>query len=124
MNYYDTWFGKNGIVMYGGGEYCNRQYWLHVKIDVFTGKLVPMHKKNEDGSISVLGAEIITFYCPVVLGSHYRDGMQRSIAMYAERIKELGAKIIKQTKNTLMAVHGEHRNECITIELKTTKNEK
>lgn len=117
MNYYDTWFGKNGIVMYGGGKRCDRLYWLHVKIDVFTGKLVPMHQKNEDGSISVLGAEIITFYCPVVHGSRYRDGMQESIVIYAKRIKDLGAKIIKQTKNTLRAEHG---NERITIELKTT----
>lgn len=114
MEYYDTWFGKNGIVIYGGGNYCDRQYRMHIKIDVFTGKFSPMHQKNEDGSISILGAEVLSFSSPV-FGSHYRDGMQKSIVKYAERIEELGAKIVKRTKNTLRA---KYKNESLTIVIK------
>lgn len=116
MRYYETWFGNHPMMYCSGGKRAPRQYWMHMTLEVFTGQLVPMHRKNPDGSIDVLGAQIERMGGAVV-GTKYREGLQLSLVRYAERIEELGAKVIYRSKNKLKA---RYKAETITFEIKPT----
>ena len=83
-----------------------RQLWLHTYVDVVTGGFQPMHHKNPDGSIDVLGVQVLRMSSGLSVGSYSREKIQRSLANHAERLKEAGATIVKQTRNQLVARHG------------------
>jgi hypothetical protein len=103
-NFYDTWFGKRHLVIRASGcERTKRTYWMNESVEMFTGNLVPMHKKNPDGSIDILGAEIITLRPGMRIGSYDREGLQKSLVAHAEYLKSEGARIVKKTKNILIA---------------------
>ncbi len=106
MTYSNTWFGKQTFTMKGGRVFEGRIYWIHSCVEVFTGNLVPMNHKNPDGSISVLGAENLFITKEFSFGSHDKKRMQKDLEEHAEKLKEAGAKIIKKTKNILVARHG------------------
>ena len=105
MRYQDTWFSKQPMTMCGSFGY-GRHLWMHTFVDVLTGNLQPMHRKNPDGSIDVLGAESVRMNSGISFGSHNRESMQRSLLNHAHKLKEAGATIVKQTKNSLVARHG------------------
>lgn len=116
MRFGDTFFGQHPMPIYGGGVHFGRKYWLHTTVEVFTGGFSPMHHKNPDGSIDVLGANVMRFR-PCTIGTANRDGLQKSLKLYAEKMTELGATITKQTKNQLRI---RYKNERIIIEIKYT----
>ena len=105
MRYSDTWFAQQPMTMCAGWG-NGRQLWLHTYVDVVTGGFQPMHHKNPDGSIDVLGVQVLRMSSGLSVGSYSREKIQRSLANHAERLKEAGATIVKQTKNQLVARHG------------------
>lgn len=105
MTYSDTWFAKQPMTMCSSWG-NDRQLWLHHYVDVMTGGLQPMHRKNPDGSIDVLGVELRRMSSGLSIGSYNREKIQKSLANHAEKLKSAGATIVKQTKNTLVARHG------------------
>lgn len=84
----------------------DRQLWLHTYVDVMTGGFEPMHHKNPDGSIDVLGVALCRMSSGLSVGSYSREKIQRSLANHADKLKTAGATIVKQTKNQLVARHG------------------
>ena len=103
MRYEDTWFNKHPMTIYGGWNY-NRTYWMHHYVKVMQGGLAPMHRENEDGSIDVLGVNILRLSSGISCGGS-REKLQRSLSEHAEKLKAAGATIVKQTKNRLVARH-------------------
>jgi len=98
----------------------NRQMWLHHYVEVMTGGLQPMHRKNADGSIDVLGVAILRLSSGLSLGSYNREKIQHSLAEHAERLREAGATIVKQTKNTLVARHGRETAYYVITHIKAS----
>lgn len=105
MEYNDTWFAKHPMT-YHGCSSIGRRHWMYHFVDVFTGGFTPMNRVNDDGSIDVLGANIVRMSSGMTLGTFDREAMQHSLAEYAKKLKEAGATIVKQTRNTLVARHG------------------
>lgn len=101
MRYEDTWFNKHPMTMYGRPAF-GRIQWVHHYVEVMDGGFTPMNRKNCDGSIDVLGVPI-TRVSGYSFGSYNRLAMQRSLAEHATKLEAAGAKIIKQTKNKLVA---------------------
>lgn len=105
MTYSNTWFAKHPMVMRSsiGNE---RMQWLHHYVEVVTGRLQPIHKTNHDGSIDILGAEVLRLSSGLSYGSREREKIQQSLADHADMLLKAGAKIVKQTRNTLVARYG------------------
>jgi len=120
MTYSETWFGKQPMIHHASRPWDGRQYWMHMMVKV-PGKLVPMHHKNPDGSIDVLGVEIQHLTPGLVMGCHGCKGLQRTLREFAEQVSNAGATIVKQTKNTLVA---RYKNETMKIEISTSRKAK
>ena len=105
MEYYDTWFSKQSMTYHSGSQ-RGRHHWMYHFVDVFTGGFTPMHRVNDDGSIDVLGANILRMSSGMTMGTYDKKAMQHSLAEHAKKLKEAGATIVKQTRNTLVARHG------------------
>ena len=103
MEYQNTWFSKQPMTHYGCAFY-NRTYWMHHYVNIIGG-LAPMNRKNSDGSIDVLGVEITRVSSGISFGGALKS-QQKSLAEHAEKLKAAGATIVKQTKNRLVARHG------------------
>ncbi len=119
MTYSDTWFSKQPMRLHaswGNG----RQLWLHTYVEVMTGGMQTMHRKNADGSIDVLGVVIQRMSSGLSVGSYNREKIQRSLAEHAERLREAGATIVKQTKNTLVARHGRETAYYVITHIKAS----
>lgn len=101
MNYEDTWFGKQHITHRSCGMY-DRTYWMYQYVNVFDGGFNPMHNVNKDGSIDILGVGINRIANGLSFGGELK-AQQRSLAEHAEKLEAIGAKIVKQTKNRLVA---------------------
>ena len=101
MKYSDTWFSKQSFSHYGSYK-GGRMYWTHHYVEVMGG-LTPMHNVNSDGSIDVLGVGITRMTNGLSFGSYDLAGAQKSLVKHAEKLQEAGAKIIKHTKNRLVA---------------------
>lgn len=104
MRYENTWFSKHPVTCYGSFKF-ERTLWLYHYVEV-VGGFVPMHNVNDDGSIDVLGVEKYRLSQGFSFGSHDRKGLQRSLSEHATKLTEAGATILKQTKNKLVARHG------------------
>lgn len=119
MTYSDTWFSKQPIMLQTSwGK--DRVLWLHTYVEMMTGGLQPMHRKNSDGSIDVLGVVIQRMSSGLSVGSYNREKIQRSLAKHAERLREAGATIVKQTKNTLVARHGRETAYYVITHIKAS----
>ncbi len=101
MEYCQTWFGKHPMKMHGCLNF-GRNYWMYHYVDVMQGGLTPMHRENADGSIDVLGVNIIRLSSGISCGGN-REKQQLSLSEHAEKLKAAGATIVKQTKNRLVA---------------------
>lgn len=104
MRYEDTWFNKHPMTMYGGPAF-GRIQWVHHYVEVLTG-FSPMNRKNEDGSIDVLGVSTTKISSGLSYGGYNRTAMQKSLAVHANVLEAAGAKVIKHTKNRLVARYG------------------
>jgi hypothetical protein len=62
-----------------------------------------MNRKNDDGSIDVLGVTTTKIGSGLSFGGYNRTAMQKSIAIHANILEAAGAKIIKHTKNRIVA---------------------
>lgn len=102
MRYEDTWFNKHPMTMYGGTAF-GRILWVHHYVEVIGSGFTPMNRKNEDGSIDVLGVPITRMSSGLSFGGYNKAAMQKSIAIHANILEAAGAKIIKHTKNRLVA---------------------
>lgn len=123
MNYSETWFGQHPISIHAcGGFYNGRTYWLHQTVEIFTGNIVSMYRKNPDGSSDVLGAEFLRLRPGFITGSRNRENLQRSIEDHATVLSKAGALIVKQTKNTLVALYGKERLKMVISACKTLKD--
>jgi hypothetical protein len=87
--------------MYGGTAF-GRIHWVHHYVEVLTG-FTPMNRKNDDGSIDVLGVSTTKISSGLSFGGYNRAAMQKSLAEHARKLEDAGAKIIKHTKNRLVA---------------------
>lgn len=121
MNYSETWFGKQPMTHYSSRPWDGRHYWMHKMVEVMTGRLLPMDRKNPDGSIDVLGAEVEHLHPGLVMGCYGREGLQRSLREFAEQVAAAGATIVRQTKNTLVA---RYQRETMKIEISTSRKAK
>ena len=101
MRYEDTWFNKHPMTMYGGTAF-GRILWVHHYVEVLTG-FTPMNRKNDDGSIDVLGVPVVKIGSGLSYGGYNRTAMQKSLAEHAKKLEDAGAKIIKHTKNRIVA---------------------
>lgn len=119
MTYSDTWFSKQNMTMHSSWG-TNRQMWLHHYVEVMTGGLQPMHRKNADGSIDVLGVAILRLSSGLSFGSYNREKIQHSLVEHAERLREAGATIVKQTKNQLVARHGRETAYYVVTHIKAS----
>lgn len=90
--------------MYGGPAF-GRIQWVHHYVEVLTG-FSPMNRKNEDGSIDVLGVSTTKISSGLSYGGYNRTAMQKSLAVHANVLEAAGAKVIKHTKNRLVARYG------------------
>lgn len=104
MKYEDTWFNKHPMTMYGGTAF-GRILWVHHYVEVLTG-FTPMNRKNDDGSIDVLGVATTKIGSGLSYGGYNRTAMQKSLAVHANVLEAAGAKVIKHTKNRLVARYG------------------
>ncbi len=118
MQYNDTWFGQQPMSIYGGGFHNGRPYFLHRNVIIPTGEMVPMHRKDPDGSIAVLGARQIVLNPGFITGSRDKKALQRSLARYANELAEKGATIVRLTPNTLTA---RHERETLKVEISDIK---
>lgn len=89
------------MTMYGGTAF-GRILWVHHYVEVLTG-FTPMNRKNDDGSIDVLGVSTTKISSGLSYGGYNRTAMQKSLAEHARKLEDAGAKIIKHTKNRLVA---------------------
>ena len=88
--------------MYGGPAF-GRIQWVHHYVEVLDNGFTPMNRKNEDGSIDVLGVPITWVGNESSYGGYNKAAMQKSLAEHAKKLEDAGAKIIKHTKNRLVA---------------------
>lgn len=102
MRYEDTWFSKHPMTMYGGPAF-GRILWVHHYVEVIGSGFTPMNRKNDDGSIDVLGVATTKIVSGLSYGGHNRVAMQKSLAVHANILEAAGAKVIKHTKNRLVA---------------------
>ena len=121
MTYSDTWFGKQPMTLYSSCPLFGRRYWMHQTVEVMTGRLLPMNRKNADGSIDVLGVEVERLHPGLVTGCFGAKGLQRSLREFAEQVAAAGATIVKQTKNTLVA---RYKRETMKVEISTSRKAK
>lgn len=105
MEYYQTWFNKHPMTMYGGTAF-GRILWVHHYVEIIGNSFTFMNRKNDDGSIDVLGVPIVKIGSGLSYGGYNRTAMQKSLAEHAKKLEDAGAKIIKQTKNRLVARYG------------------
>ena len=96
------------------GPSFGRISWMHHYVDVVDGTFVQMSRKNTDGSIDVLGIPVTRLNNGLSFGGYNRKAMQRSLSEYAEKLTDAGAKIIKRTRNKLVARYG---NETAVYEI-------
>lgn len=101
MRHEDTWFSKHPMTMHGGFNF-ERNYWMYHYVEVLQGGFTPMHRENEDGSIDVLGVNVLRLSSGISYGGN-REKQQRSLAEHANILEAAGAKVIKHTKNRLVA---------------------
>lgn len=102
MRYEDTWFSKQSMTMRGGNDF-GRILWLHRYVEVIGSGFTPLNHKNDDGSIDVLGVTTTKISSGLSYGGYNRTAMQKSLSEHARKLEDAGAKIIKQTKNRLVA---------------------
>ena len=102
MRYEDTWFNKHPMTMYGSSPF-GRLLWIHHYVDVVGNSFTFMNRKNDDGSIDVLGVPVTKIVSGLSYGGYNRTAMQKSLAEHAKKLEDAGAKIIKHTKNRLVA---------------------
>lgn len=102
MRYEDTWFNKHPMTMRGGMAF-GRILWVYHYVEVIGSGFTPMNRKNDDGSIDVLGVPVTKIGSGLSYGGYNRTAMQKSLAEHARKIEDAGAKIIKHTKNRLVA---------------------
>lgn len=102
MEYWQTWFNKHPMTMRGGMAF-GRILWVHHYVEVIGSGFTPMNRKNDDGSIDVLGVTTTKISSGLSYGGHNRTAMQKSLAEHARKLEDAGAKIIKHTKNRLVA---------------------
>lgn len=105
MDYSSTWFGKVPMVMHSSRVWEGRVYWVHSYVEII-GRVVPIDKKNEDGSVSILGVEKTIIPNCMSCGSRDKKSLQKSIEELADELKKRGAVIVKQGRNTLTARKG------------------
>lgn len=105
MRYEDTWFNKHPMTMYGGPAF-GRIQWVHHYVEVLDNGFTPMNRKNEDGSIDLLGMSITKISSGLSFGGYNKAAMQKSLAENAKKLEAAGAKIVKHTKNRLVARYG------------------
>lgn len=105
MEYWQTWFNKHPMMMYGGPAF-GRIQWVHHYVEVIGSGFTPMNRKNEDGSIDVLGVPVVKIGSGLSYGGYNRAAMQKSLAEHAKKLEDAGAKVIKHTKNRLVARYG------------------
>jgi hypothetical protein len=106
MRYEDTWFNKHPMTHKGSTPHSSKIYWTYHYVDVLTGDIVGMSRQNEDGSIDVLGVNILRLSSGITFGTYNLEKEQESLAEHAEQLKAAGATIIKHTKNRLVARYG------------------
>ena len=116
-DFYRTWFGQIPITHHSSIKSDGRIYWMHEKVEI-TGGLVPMNHVNEDGSIVVLGVEITTLYPDLITGGRDLARMQTDLSEHADKLYAAGVKIVKRTKNKLVA---RYKGETATYEIKRTR---
>ena len=102
MRYEDTWFNKHPMTMYGSSAF-GKLLWVHHYVEVMGSGFTPMNRKNDDGSIDVLGVATTKISSGLSYGGYNRTAMQKSLAEHARKLEDAGAKIIKHTKNRLVA---------------------
>lgn len=102
MRYEDTWFNKHHMTMYGSSPF-GKLLWVHNYVEVIGSGFTPMNRKNDDGSIDVLGVSVTKISSGLSFGGYNRTAMQKSLAEHARKLEDAGAKIIKHTKNRLVA---------------------
>ena len=102
MRYEDTSFNKHPMTMYGSSAF-GKLLWVHHYVEVMGSGFTPINHKNEDGSIDVLGVPVTKIGSGLSYGGYNRAAMQKSLAEHARKLEDAGAKIIKHTKNRLVA---------------------
>lgn len=90
------------MTMYGSSPF-GKLLWVHHYVEVIGSGFTPMNHKNDDGSIDVLGVPVTKISCGLSYGGYNREAMQKSLAVHANVLEAAGAKIIKHTKNRLVA---------------------
>lgn len=105
MKYEDTWFNKHHMTMYGSSPF-GKLLWVHHYVEVIGSGFTPMNSKNDDGSIDVLGVPVTKISSGLSYGGYNRTAMQKSLAVHANILEAAGAKVIKHTKNRLVARYG------------------
>lgn len=105
MRYEDTWFNKHPMTMYASSPF-GKLLWVHHYVEVIGSGFTPMNSKNEDGSIDVLGVPVVKIGSGLSYGGYNRAAMQKSLAEHAKKLEDAGAKVIKHTKNRLVARYG------------------
>lgn len=102
MRYEDTWFNKHPMTMYGSSPF-GRLLWIHHYVGIIGNSFTFMNRKNDDGSIDVLGVPVVKIGGGLSYGGYNKAAMQKSLAEHAKKLEDDGAKIIKHTKNRLVA---------------------
>lgn len=102
MRYEDTWFNKHHMTMYGSSPF-GKLLWVHHYVEVIGSGFTPMNRKNDDDSIDVLGVLVTKISSGLSFGGYNRAAMQKSLAEHAKKLEDAGAKIIKHSKNRLVA---------------------
>lgn len=105
MRYEDTWFNKHPMTMYGSSPF-GKLLFVHHYVEVIGSGFTPMNHKNDDGSIDVLGVTTTKISSGLSYGGYNREAMQKSLAVHANVLEASGAKVIKHTKNRLVARYG------------------
>ena len=88
MNYSETFFGKISMTMYSCGCCSGKMHWMHSYVKV-QGGFVPMNRRNDDGSISVLGVEFL-IVPNLSFGNKNKKSLQKSLKLHADKLKEDG----------------------------------
>lgn len=91
--------------MYGSSPF-GRLLWIHHYVEIIGNNFAFMNRKNEDGSIDVLGVATTKIGSGLSYGGYNRTAMQKSLAVHANILEAAGAKVIKHTKNRLVVRYG------------------
>ena len=83
MRYEDTWFNKHPMTIYGSSPF-GRLLWIHHYIEIIGNNFAFMNRKNEDGSIDVLGVPVTKIGSGLSYGGYNRTAMQKSLAEHEE----------------------------------------